>query len=36
MNQLLEIGTCVLTGIGAIFVTFGLVDLIRPMPKQRP
>lgn len=36
MNELLTIGTWLLTGIGTLFVTLGLVDLVRPLPKHRP
>lgn len=33
MNELLGIGTWLLTGIGALFVVVGMIDLFRPMPK---
>lgn len=36
MNEILGIGTWILTGIGALYVTVGAVDLFRPMSKQRP
>ena len=36
MNELLGIGTLILTGIGSLFVALGAVDLFRPMPKHRP
>jgi hypothetical protein len=36
MNEFLGIGTWVLTAIGTLYVSIGLVDLLRPLPKQRP
>jgi len=36
MNQALQIGTWVLTGIGVLYGLLGLVDMFRPLPKARP
>jgi hypothetical protein len=36
MNEALQIGTWLLTGIGALYGLLGLVDLFRPLAKTRP
>jgi hypothetical protein len=36
MNDALQIGTWVLTAIGLLYGFLGLVDLVRPMSKNRP
>ena len=36
MNEILTIGTWVLTGIGSLYAVLGAVDLFRPLSKNRP
>lgn len=36
MNEFLTIGTWILTGIGSLYAITGVVDLLRPLSKNRP
>jgi hypothetical protein len=36
MDEALTIGTWCLTGIGSLYALLGLVDLFRPLSRNRP
>jgi hypothetical protein len=36
MDDLLTVGTWILTSIGGLYALFGAVDLLRPLSRDRP